>query len=50
MKNEKPFSGKRWTEIPDVVVVGHEELSEEEKKKYNEEFTKILKRRGIIKK
>ena len=31
----KPFSSKRWTDIPKFVVVGHSEFTEEEKK---EEF------------
>ena len=32
----KPFSSKRWTDIPRFVVVGHSEFTEEEKKE-NEE-------------
>ena len=28
----KPFSSKRWTDIPRFVVVGHSEFTEEEKK------------------
>ena len=28
----KPFSAKRWTDIPRFVVVGHSEFTEEEKK------------------
>ena len=32
----KPFSAKRWTDIPRFVVVGHSEFTEEEKKEQAE--------------
>ena len=32
----KPFSSKRWTDIPRFVVVGHSEFTEEEKKEQAE--------------
>lgn len=30
-KNKKLFTAKRWTDIPQATVIGHREITEEEK-------------------
>lgn len=35
---KKPYSSKRWTDIPVPVAVGHTEFSEEEKNGRNNEI------------
>lgn len=32
-KNYKPYTSRRWTDIPQPVVIGHREFTEEEKKR-----------------
>ncbi|MBS6613237.1 MAG: hypothetical protein KH285_00630 [Anaerotruncus sp.] len=32
MSEKKPYSDRRWTDIPKCTVIGHEEITEEEKK------------------
>lgn len=32
MSEKKPYSDRRWTDIPQCIVIGHEEITEEEKK------------------
>lgn len=46
----KPFSAKRWTEIPIPKVIGHIESTPEEKEKNDSDFTEILREYGVISK
>ena len=32
MSEKKPYSDRRWTDIPKCIVIGHSEITEEEKK------------------
>lgn len=32
MSEKKPYSDRRWTDIPKCIVIGHSEVTEEEKK------------------
>lgn len=50
MKKEgyKPYTAKRWTEIPKPVVVGHSEFTEEEKKQNNDDATEMLQKYKVI--
>lgn len=32
MSEKKPYSDRRWTDIPKCIVIGHEEITEEEEK------------------
>lgn len=46
-ENEMVFSpGDRWTCIPAYEVVGHRELTEEEKRQGHEELIRIMKEFG----
>lgn len=47
--SEKPYSAKRWTDIPQPRVVGKTEFTEEEKKQNDEKLERILKEYGILK-
>lgn len=44
----KPYTARRWTDIPQPVVIGHREFTEEEKKENDKKTEKILKEYGII--
>lgn len=48
-KDYKPFTAKKWTDIPKFEEVGEIEYSEEERKKAAEEFQKFLIKNGYIK-
>lgn len=37
-KDYKPFTAKRWTDIPKFEIVGEMEYSEEEQKKMQKSF------------
>ena len=42
MGNKKPYSDKRWTDIPKCEVIGHVELTEEQRAEYHKKALKIL--------
>lgn len=44
-----PYTAKRWTDIPKPRVVGHFEITEEEKKEYEKNMERLLKKYGVIK-
>ena len=44
----KPFSAKRWTDIPRFVVVGHSEFTEEEKKENEKKKEEIMRSYGAL--
>lgn len=50
MKNieKKPYSSKRWTDIPIPESVGHVDFSEEEKRKNNRKMEEIMRAYGVI--
>lgn len=49
MSEKKLFSDRRWHDAPMPVVVGHEELTEEEQKQADKDLEKILKECGVLK-
>lgn len=36
MSEKKPYSDRRWTDIPKCIVTGHEEVTEEELKEIDD--------------
>lgn len=44
----KPYSARRWTDIPQPIVTGHIEFTEEEKKENDRKTEMILKEYGVI--
>lgn len=47
MENKKLFKDKRWTEKPDVEVVGYKKVTQEESERADKELEKtILKEKG----
>lgn len=49
MKDDyKPYSAKRWTEIPIPKVTGHIESTPEERERSDSDFTEVLKEYGVI--
>lgn len=47
--DKKPYTARRWTDIPQGEVVEHEELTEKEKKRHSEDMKKMLQSFGISK-
>ena len=47
--SKKPYSSKRWTDVPLPTVIGKRNFSDEEKKKNDEDFERILKEYGVLK-
>lgn len=45
----KPFSAKRWTDIPKPIVVGHSEFAEAEKKENEQKLEEIMRAYGVLK-
>ena len=48
-KEEKPFSAKRWTDIPKPIVVGHSEFTEAEEKENERKLEEIMRAYGVLK-
>lgn len=49
MSEKKPYSDRRWTDIPKCIVIGHEEITEEEKKMVSD-FKKRHAKEGLFNK
>lgn len=50
MKNEKPFSSRRWKDIPKPILTGEkDETTEEERELCDKRFEKLLKEIGVLK-
>lgn len=47
-ENNKPYSAKRWTDIPVPDVIGHKESIPEEKEQYDKDMEIIMKQYGVI--
>lgn len=49
--NYKPYTAKRWTEIPMPVVTGHKhiEITDEQRRRDDAVAERILKEYGVIK-
>lgn len=43
-KTEKPYSHPRWTEIPQAEVIGHVDISEEEREAVSKDFYEFIER------
>lgn len=50
MSNKKLFSDRRWIDIPRCEVVGHREITKEEKQEAEEAHRRILQQREEYKK
>ena len=48
MNKKKPFSDKRWHDVPKATVVGRREFTEEERLRADIDFEKILKQYGSM--
>lgn len=44
----KPYTAKRWTDIPVPEVIGYSKTSESERKQCERDFTQILRANGVI--
>lgn len=49
MSEKKPYSDRRGTDIPQCIVIGHEEITEEEKKMVSD-FKKRHAKEGLFNK
>ncbi len=48
-ENYKPYTAKRWTEIPEPKIIGHTESTEEEKRENDREAEEVLRQYGLLK-
>lgn len=50
MKNDdyRPYSAKRWTDIPIPKVIGHTEYTPEEKEKNDRDMEGIMREYGVL--
>lgn len=49
MDNKKLFSDRRWTDPPVATVIGHRELTENEKKRAKEYKKRIIEKNKSLK-
>lgn len=47
-KNSKPYTSKRWTDIPVSETIGYTEFTEEEKKANDRKMEDIMREYGIL--
>ena len=47
--DHKPYTARRWTDIPVPRVVGHRELTPEERENAERTMERILRRNGVLK-
>ena len=47
-EKDKPFSAKRWTDIPKYIVVGHSESTAEENEKNERQMEEIMRSYGAL--
>lgn len=47
-EKDKPFSAKRWTDIPQYIVVGHSESTAEENEKNERKMEEIMRSYGAL--
>ena len=47
-ENYKPYSAKRWTEIPVPWVIGHTESTPEEKEQSDRDMEDIMRKFGAL--
>ena len=47
-EKDKPFSAKRWTDIPKYIVVGHSESTAEENEKNERKMEEIMRSYGAL--
>lgn len=43
MEKKKPYSDRRWTDIPQCEVIGHVEFTEEEKAQFKKDLERVKK-------
>ena len=48
MEKKKPYSSKRWTEIPRFEVIGHEEVSEERQREGRKFLEEMMRQQGFL--
>lgn len=46
--NYKPYTARRWTDIPVPRAVGHRELTTEERENADRTMERILRRNGVL--
>lgn len=47
--SEKPYSAKRWTDVPEPKAIGNFEITEQEKEQYDKELKSLMKQAGVLK-
>lgn len=47
-KDNKPYTSKRWTDIPVPNVIGQVEFTEEEKKENDKKMEEVMKAYGLL--
>ncbi len=47
-EKDKPFSAKRWTDIPKYIVVGYSESTAEENEKNERKMEEIMRSYGAL--
>ena len=48
-KDSKPYTSKRWTDIPVPETIGYTEFTEEEQKENDKKMEEMMKHYGVIK-
>lgn len=48
MSEKKLYSDRRWNDPPQATVIGHRELTEEEKRQADLSLERLFKREGIM--
>lgn len=46
--NYKPYSARRWTDIPVPEIIGRTEFTPEEKEKNDRDMEKIMREYGVL--
>lgn len=47
-KESKPYSSRRWTDIPVPRVIGHTEFTDEEKRENDKKMEDMMKKYGVL--
>lgn len=48
-KDYKPYTAKRWTEIPEPEIIGHTDFTEEEERENDRKAEEMLRKYGLLK-
>lgn len=47
-KESKPYTSKRWTDIPIPRVIGHTEFTDEEKRENDKKMEDMMRKYGVL--